>query len=1460
MVQKHRISTNIGKDQVVKVELKQDFDLLEILSLKFTQKEVYTSLCADYGVVCGRISVNGGFGIPNAKVSIFVPLTLEDEQDQVISTLYPYKSTDTNDDNNYRYNLLPKRKQHSGHTPTGTFFDQQDILTREEYLEVYEKYYTYTVKTNDSGDFMIWGVPLGTQVVHVDLDLSDMGCQSLVPYDLMYEGISEEKFENKYTYMASDNLNALPQIISFDKTVDVYPFWGNEDLCEIGITRTDFDLGEKGVRLEPYAIMMGSTFSDAAEDSMGVRCNVDNQQGEKCKLTTKKGDIEAIRFTGEYEKDADGNPNMLRPILQKLQIDSTIGDDGIFFFRVPMNIGYITTNEFGDIVESRDKKIGIPTKGNYRFRITLNEDTGEENRNVAKMLIPNVREYHQGDVLYHGDYTTIDAKSYSFSTNIDDYPADALKEIAGLSTWAKANNRKGVPQDYFYQYRYGRVYSASQFINRYDKSSSWEKVFKFFVRDRNESFIGIKEIWPGEGDCSNTINYFPVNDAVRNHRFGFFITTIISFIEYIGLRISLFFKELVLAVFVGIAELLSSTGVSNKAAAKMFQRAKEYQFNNIMVLSLVTYPDCYDCSEDDTANKTTSSVPPVIIESVTGNTPTATNFYVEENYTVARAPGTCDKYTFANATSSDVTINYLDCDGDSRTVTILANSTSSVSAKPGQSQSGWAITPTIVVDGYAGANGFNSDDDLYFRPTGGGFAGFVPTPPAGQLTDDNAILRQTYVVELDVIGNGTLTYFTLGMGQQYQIVRDSSLGVWKIKGAYKVIIDAISTAFNSPLDTPVAGTSHANAGYVKITKLWVADDDITSSDTINVEQEEGCSKYDTIIEDELGRSGDMKLKGLIFPLTGQTTGGPVTVLNTYVDVKNYLNTRRPNGGNRFTITGRPYNQLDSNYNTRIIGANIEDCKERTPYNVGAVASTHAKWPMEERSDYYSIFGNNSYENQTVRCIYKGEYYGAVKKRGPYYVEEQLTLNGTVSGWSEFRDGVFRIIPCAGRTGELLNNYRRRKLFGKIMCGGVTSYTFSNSWLNGALYFFQFKKRGEDGFCHDCVYKKVETDGTVNYYYRSTPYNENYTHYESQGSSTVTPSDPNAIGYDGKSPNQRYLEKSTGFYGVRKSLSITLARVFSNATGQLVDGWTGWYRALGDGTDGNRVKREINFPTTVIDLGPRQTWIDEICVDPEMDVNCSITRSIGSTTYKGLDDLMEYVIQSKEIKEKGRLDIQDLFDKRGRGRIDGDIAQLLNFNTQVGIYPFEIELLNSPYTGYTGIFDGKGAVGVDLVFSEDDPNTPATVEVKGDLIRKCLNTKGRLGDKSQRVPYYMWDTYGHGFGEFEGADAGYSESQSFYTGKIYNQPIQEMRANLNEDPNGNTILTDNNYFDPYILPPIRDCIEVSGVKAKSNDNYKEYIVNGQARHLMEIGTPFHYQFGLKKGATAFDKFLENFGPK
>jgi hypothetical protein len=287
MNQKHRILTNIGKDKTVTVNLEQKFDLLEILSLKFTQYDVYTSLCADYGVVCGRVSVNNGFGVPNARVSIFIPLKQEDEDDPVISALYPFKSTQDKNDSGYRYNLLPSRKQHGGHEPTGTFPDQKDILTREEYLEVYEKYYKYTVKTNSSGDFMIWGVPLGEQTIHVDVDLSDMGCFSLRPYDFIRNGFGVDSFKNTHSFKSSQDIDSLPQIVSFDKTIDVVPFWGNIDLCELGITRTDFDLSNQGVKVEPKAFLIGGTYTDTSKNSINKNCQPRRKMGRKCDLTTR---------------------------------------------------------------------------------------------------------------------------------------------------------------------------------------------------------------------------------------------------------------------------------------------------------------------------------------------------------------------------------------------------------------------------------------------------------------------------------------------------------------------------------------------------------------------------------------------------------------------------------------------------------------------------------------------------------------------------------------------------------------------------------------------------------------------------------------------------------------------------------------------------------------------------------------------------------------------------------------------------------------------------------------------------------------------------------------------------------------------------------------------------------------------------------------------------------------------
>ena len=121
MSKSYRLRTKPGVDQNIRININQDFDFLEILSLKLRQEDVYTRFCADYGVVVGRVVANGGFGIPNANVSIFVPLTDIDENDPVISTLYPYKFLEQKNEDGYRYNLLPYVSEYNGHTPTGTF-------------------------------------------------------------------------------------------------------------------------------------------------------------------------------------------------------------------------------------------------------------------------------------------------------------------------------------------------------------------------------------------------------------------------------------------------------------------------------------------------------------------------------------------------------------------------------------------------------------------------------------------------------------------------------------------------------------------------------------------------------------------------------------------------------------------------------------------------------------------------------------------------------------------------------------------------------------------------------------------------------------------------------------------------------------------------------------------------------------------------------------------------------------------------------------------------------------------------------------------------------------------------------------------------------------------------------------------------------------------------------------------
>ena len=86
----YRIRTTVGgDDKVVNINLKQGIKTINILSLEINPEDIYEIQTSDYGVIVGRVLANDALGVPNVKVSVFIPLSNEDENDYIISNEYP---------------------------------------------------------------------------------------------------------------------------------------------------------------------------------------------------------------------------------------------------------------------------------------------------------------------------------------------------------------------------------------------------------------------------------------------------------------------------------------------------------------------------------------------------------------------------------------------------------------------------------------------------------------------------------------------------------------------------------------------------------------------------------------------------------------------------------------------------------------------------------------------------------------------------------------------------------------------------------------------------------------------------------------------------------------------------------------------------------------------------------------------------------------------------------------------------------------------------------------------------------------------------------------------------------------------------------------------------------------------------------------------------------------------------
>ncbi len=433
MEKSFRVHTNITGDTLVNVNMRQDFDFLEILSLKLRQKDAYRLHSSNYGVIVGRVLANDAFGVPNAKVSVFIERDASDSN--ALRNIYPYSDVMSKDKEARRYNLLPDYSDDSCYRVVGTFPRKRYLLDDDIQVEVYEKYWKFTTVTNQAGDYMIFGVPEGSQQVHVDIDLSDIGILSQRPRDFVFKGYDINEFDSPSQFKESTNLDGLQQIISQNKTTNVYPFWGDPENGIAAITRCDIQVNYK---FEPTCVFMGSIVSDNEGNSIGHKCAPSEDSGLNNQLVAGEGTIEMIR------KTQDGLVEEF-PIKGNALIDS----DGVWCYQIPMNLDYVGTDEYGNIVPTEDPGKGIPTRTQVRFRISKRE-TGDEgfSRHTAKYLVP-MNPIMREDKEYNSGRANVTPKT---------------QEENGQAMERMYNFGSNTPQSCFRDLYWNNVYSVKNYI------------------------------------------------------------------------------------------------------------------------------------------------------------------------------------------------------------------------------------------------------------------------------------------------------------------------------------------------------------------------------------------------------------------------------------------------------------------------------------------------------------------------------------------------------------------------------------------------------------------------------------------------------------------------------------------------------------------------------------------------------------------------------------------------------------------------------------------------------------------------------------------------------------------------------------------------------------------------------------------------------------------------------------
>jgi hypothetical protein len=434
--------------------------------------------------------------------------------------------------------------------------------------------------------------------------------------------------------------------------------------------------------------------------------------------------------------------------------------------------------------------------------------------------------------------------------------------------------------------------------------------------------------------------------------------------------------------------------------------------------------------------------------------------------------------------------------------------------------------------------------------------------------------------------------------------------------------------------------------------------------------------------------------------------------------------------------------------------------------------------------------------------------------------------------------VTKVWDTLGKDLILLGEWRNRINVNFAACRNVFGHVFRNNWINGTLFAFPIKN--DRAFTP--IFRNFKKISTKN------PFANLY-----------------GIFFEPNSPYSRYCKDTVRLHSKTNEFYYR-SSPFLKSDDENPGAFIG---ITNESTGGGRNDKFIKFPTTIMDLGPRSKYLQEIVMSDDLDgYNVG---NINKSSFSDVSPLLNLFILSRTVTKDFTFLITSFFSRSLY--IDGDYAQMAATNSQVGIAPFD-ESNYGNKTGFTSnpIFFSTVGPTFGVFYDSDleirDLVSPRRTLINGD-VPESFCSFNELSNFSQQIPMYQWEIKENLDDKFTPWIFG-NETNDWYTNLVttttpvdpedkvdtfFSYKYQFLDRLETQSRFFRTVENSKtNFFKGYIY-----AVDIGpGTAITINSSISKWSKNSKTlpsdnNNLVTFGTPFYFYFGLKNGKTAIDLF-------